>query len=52
MVRKIFIYTTEEVKMLSPKIKLPVNEDAKLGKQEFEVAVNPDDQSSIVEPGC
>ncbi|PON66617.1 Auxin response factor [Parasponia andersonii] len=52
MVRKIFIYTTEEVKMLSPKIKLLVNKDAKSGKQEFEVAVNHDDQSSIVGPGC
>ncbi|EXB80401.1 Auxin response factor 1 [Morus notabilis] len=52
MVRKIFIYTTEEVKMLSPKIKLPVNEEAKPGKLDCEVAVNPEDQSSIVGPGC
>lgn len=52
MVGKIFIYTTEEVKMLSPKIKLPVNQDAKPGKLDSEVAVNPEDQSSIVGPEC
>ncbi|KAM6590403.1 hypothetical protein CsatA_013008 [Cannabis sativa] len=51
MVRKIFIYTTEEVKMLSPKMKLPVSKDVKTGK-EFELAVNPDEQSSIGGPGC
>ncbi|XP_030498838.2 auxin response factor 1 isoform X2 [Cannabis sativa] len=51
MVRKIFIYTTEEVKMLSPKMKLPVSKDVKPGK-EFELAVNPDEQSSIGGPGC
>jgi auxin response factor len=52
MVRKIFIYTTEEVKKLSPKIKLPVRAEAKAGKPDAEVAVNTEDQSSIVGPGC
>ncbi|KAE8007887.1 hypothetical protein FH972_004446 [Carpinus fangiana] len=52
MVRKIFIYTTEEVKKLSPKIKLPVPAEAKPGKLDAEVAVNTEDQSSIVGPGC
>ncbi|XP_059446026.1 auxin response factor 1 [Corylus avellana] len=52
MVRKIFIYTTEEVKKLSPKIKLPVPAEAKPGMLDAEVAVNTEDQSSIVGPGC
>lgn len=52
MVRKIFIYTTEEVKRLSPKIKLPVPTEAKPVKPDVEVAVNTEDQSSIVGPGC
>ncbi|XP_043719308.1 auxin response factor 1-like [Telopea speciosissima] len=51
MVRKIFIYTADEVKKLSPKTKLPVNGEAKLGIQDSEVAVNSiEDQSSIVGP--
>ncbi|KAG7976861.1 hypothetical protein I3843_05G001600 [Carya illinoinensis] len=52
MVRKIFIYTTEEVKRLSPKIKFPVPTEAKPVKPDVEVAVNTEDQSSIVGPGC
>lgn len=52
MVRKIFIYTTEEVKRLSPKIKLSVNEEVKPGKADSEGVVNNDDQLSIVGSGC
>lgn len=52
MVRKIYIYTTEEVKRLSPKIKLPANEEVKPGKPDSEVVVNTEDQLSIVGPGC
>ncbi|PQQ20573.1 auxin response factor 1 [Prunus yedoensis var. nudiflora] len=50
MVRKIFIYTIEEVKRLSPKIKLTLNEEVKPGKPDSEAAVNTEDQSSIVRP--
>ncbi|BBG96246.1 auxin response factor 2 [Prunus dulcis] len=50
MVRKIFIYTVEEVKRLSPKIKLTLNEDVKPGKPDSEAVVNTEDQSSIVGP--
>ncbi|XP_021824541.1 auxin response factor 1 [Prunus avium] len=50
MVRKIFIYTIEEVKRLSPKIKLTLNEEVKPGKLDSEAAVNTEDQSSIVRP--
>ncbi|KDP42510.1 hypothetical protein JCGZ_00307 [Jatropha curcas] len=54
MVRKIFIYTTEEVKRLSPKIKFPVNEEGKAAKADVDTdgAVTMEDQSSIVGPGC
>ncbi|KAI4296146.1 hypothetical protein L6164_036128 [Bauhinia variegata] len=52
VVRKIFIYTVEEVKKLSPKIGLPINDEAKPGKLDSEAAVNTEDQSSIVGPGC
>lgn len=54
MVRKIFIYTSEEVKRLSPKIKLPVNEEIKATKADGDpdAAVNMEDQSSVVGPGC
>lgn len=52
MVRKIFIYTAEEVKKLSPKVKLPGNEELNAGKPDVEVVVNTDDRSSIVGPGC
>ena len=50
MVRKIFIYTIEEIKRLSPKIKLTLNEEVKPGKPDSEAAVNIEDQSSIVGP--
>ncbi|XP_034198164.1 chaperonin CPN60-1, mitochondrial-like [Prunus dulcis] len=47
MVRKIFIYTIEEIKRLSPKIKLTLNEEVKPGKPDSEAAINIEDQSSI-----
>ncbi|KAI3993235.1 hypothetical protein MKX01_009978 [Papaver californicum] len=49
MVRKIFIYTVEEVKRLSPKAKLPpVNSDVKTTKTDSDVAVSTmEDQSSV-----
>ncbi|KAI5335690.1 hypothetical protein L3X38_025824 [Prunus dulcis] len=50
MVRKIFIYTIEEIKRLSPKIKLTLNEEVKPGKPDSEAAINIEDQSSIVGP--
>lgn len=52
MVRKIYIYTRDEVKTLSPKIKLPINEEVNPGKPDSDVAVGTEDQSSVVEPGC
>lgn len=54
MVRKIFIYTSEEVKKLSPKIKLPVNDDNNPAKPGVDsvVNINPEDRSSFVSPGC
>ncbi|XP_043723941.1 auxin response factor 1-like [Telopea speciosissima] len=51
MVRKIFIYTADEVKKLLPKTKLPVNGEAKSGIQDSEVAVNgTEDQSPLIGP--
>ncbi|XP_047176140.1 auxin response factor 1-like isoform X1 [Vigna umbellata] len=52
IVRKIFIYTAEEVKKLSPKIGLPISEEVKPSKMDSEAVVNPEDQSSIVGSGC
>lgn len=52
IVRKIFIYTAEEVKKLSPKIGLPISEEVKPSKMDSEAIVNPEDQSSIVGSGC
>ncbi|KHN39693.1 Auxin response factor 1 [Glycine soja] len=52
IVRKIFIYTAEEVKKLSPKIGLPISEEVKPCKMDSEAVVNPGDQSSILGPGC
>ncbi|XP_020220288.1 auxin response factor 1 [Cajanus cajan] len=52
IVRKIFIYTAEEVKKLSPKIGIPINEEVKPSKMDSEAVVNPEDQSSIVGPDC
>lgn len=53
-VRKIFIYTAEEVKKLSPKALLSFGEEAKTGKPDSDAAANAEDQdqSSIVGPGC
>uniref|UniRef100_A0A2P2PHZ7 Auxin-responsive protein n=1 Tax=Rhizophora mucronata TaxID=61149 RepID=A0A2P2PHZ7_RHIMU len=50
MVRKIFIYTSEEVKRLSPKIKFLGNEVK--GTKPDADAVNTEDHSSVVGPGC
>lgn len=53
MVRKIFIYTTEEVKRLSPKIKLPLGGETKLNKPDSDTVANhTEDQSSIVGSDC
>ncbi|KAH7576019.1 hypothetical protein JRO89_XS02G0278400 [Xanthoceras sorbifolium] len=52
MVRKIFIYTAEEMKRLSPKIKLQSNEEVKPAKPDVDTAVNTDDRSSVVGHGC
>ncbi|GMH24453.1 hypothetical protein Nepgr_026296 [Nepenthes gracilis] len=52
MVRKISIYTSEEVKRLSPKTKLPVPEEAKPCKMDSEVGAVSGDQSSTVGPAC
>ncbi|XP_050210701.1 auxin response factor 1 [Mercurialis annua] len=54
MVRKIFIYTSEEVKRLSPKTKLLINEEVKApkGDSDTDATVNMEDQSSVVGPGC
>ncbi|XP_022994095.1 auxin response factor 1-like isoform X1 [Cucurbita maxima] len=53
MVRKIFIYTTEEVKRLSPKIKLPLGGETKLSKPDSDMTANhTEDQSSIVGSDC
>ncbi|XP_034917837.1 auxin response factor 1 isoform X2 [Populus alba] len=54
MVKKIFIYASEEVKRLSPKIKLSGDEEIKGGSvsANADAAVNTEDRSSIVGPGC
>ncbi|XP_054793468.1 auxin response factor 1-like [Prosopis cineraria] len=52
VVRKIFIYTPEEVKKLSPKVGLPINEEVKPSKVDSEAAVNSEDQSSTVGHSC
>ncbi|KAJ6427800.1 hypothetical protein OIU84_023241 [Salix udensis] len=54
MVKKIFIYTSEEVKRLSPKIKLLADEEVKGGgnNADADAAVNTEDRSSTVGPGC
>ncbi|CAN1243456.1 Auxin response factor 1 [Linum perenne] len=54
MVRKIFIYTSEEVKKMTAKVKLPVREDMKtasIGDADMDgaaAAANMEDQSSII----
>ncbi|KAK4402027.1 Auxin response factor 1 [Sesamum angolense] len=50
MVKKMYIYTTEEAKMLSPKIKLPLAE-VKSGKLLSEAAVGTEELSSTVGSG-
>lgn len=53
MVRKIFIYTTEEAKRLSPKIKLPENDEIIQGKLVLNAQVSTEEQSSSNEGfGC
>ncbi|CAK7357204.1 unnamed protein product [Dovyalis caffra] len=54
MVKKIFIYTSEEVKRLSSKIKFPADDEVKGGgaNANADAAVNTEDRSSIVGPGC
>lgn len=51
MVRKIFIYTSEEVKRLSPKNKLVV-EDDKPGTVDADMAAASEEQSSAIGPTC
>ena len=48
MVRKIFIYTSEEVKKLSPKVKLPVNDEVKPCESASDAVVGTEDQLSDV----
>ncbi|KAL2939463.1 Auxin response factor 1 [Bienertia sinuspersici] len=50
MVRKIFIYTSEEVKRLSPKSKISAEVDAKPGSADVELAAASEEQSSAVGP--
>lgn len=51
MVRKIYIYTSEEAKRLSPKTKLPVGE-VKSGKPVSDAAgIGTEEQSSTVGSG-
>lgn len=50
MVRKIFIYTNEEVKKLSPKVKLPASDEVKPCKSALDNAVGTEDQLSDVGP--
>jgi len=52
MVKKIFIYTSEEVKRLSPKIKHPAEEEVKGIGDNADAAVNTEDRSSTIGPGC
>ncbi|PSS29108.1 Auxin response factor like [Actinidia chinensis var. chinensis] len=51
MARKIFIYTSEEVKKLSPKVKLPVNDEVKPCESASDAVVGTEDQLSDVGPG-
>lgn len=54
MVKKIFIYASEEVKRLSPKIKLSGDEEIKgdSANANADASVNTEDRSSVVGPGC
>ena len=51
MVRKIFIYTVEEVKELSPKAKLPLKGEFKPGKPDSKTTIGTEDHSSMVGSG-
>ncbi|KAH9603111.1 hypothetical protein KSS87_002685 [Heliosperma pusillum] len=50
MVRKIFVYTAEEVKRLSPKNKISVAQETKPGNVDIEMTVASEEQSSAVGP--
>ncbi|CAH9111755.1 unnamed protein product [Cuscuta epithymum] len=50
MVRKIFIYTTEEAKMLSPKIKLPHAKEVKLENQISDPPSCTEEEHEMVNP--
>lgn len=50
MVRKIFIYTNEEVNKLSPKVKLPVSDEVKPCESASDAVAATEDQSSDVGP--
>ncbi|XP_074275069.1 auxin response factor 1-like [Silene latifolia] len=52
MVKKIFVYTAEEVKRLSPKNKISVAQDTKPGNMDIEMTVASEEQSSAVGPSC
>ncbi|XP_057542869.1 auxin response factor 1 [Amaranthus tricolor] len=52
MVRKIYIYTSEEVKRLSPKSKISVEEDVKAGYADVDLPAASEEQSSAVGPSC
>jgi auxin response factor len=52
MVRKIFMFTPDEIKRLSSKIKLMGTKEVKTAKLDTNITVNTDDRSSIVGPGC
>lgn len=52
MVRKICIYTTEEVKCLSPKIKHIVHEVARPDKTVPDTDIGTEEQSSNAGPSC
>ncbi|KAL6964496.1 Arf GTPase arf1 [Sarracenia purpurea var. burkii] len=51
MVRKIFIYTNEEVKKLSPKVKLSVNDEVNPCESASDAVAGTEDWSSDVGPG-
>lgn len=52
MARKICIYTTEEVKCLSPKIKHLVSEEARPDKIVPDADIGTEEQSSNAGPSC
>ncbi|KAH9603873.1 hypothetical protein KSS87_013561, partial [Heliosperma pusillum] len=52
MARKIFIYTSDEVKRLSPKNKIYVAEDTKPGNVDVDMTVASEEQSSAVGHTC